>query len=325
MADGQAWTVEQLLALDPAGCSRDEVFDGLIELDRLVSRAQARRERLLAAVHQPDEPKQWAREEVACALGWSLGFTEARLAQATHLVSTLPKILALHEKGSISEAHARAATEATYGLTPEMIAAVQDRVLARAPLQSVTQFRAALRRAVARLDPRGEHDKHQAAKAQRLVRLSPLPDGMAGLWPTHTAVDAEAIYARLTDIAQTMGHAGAGGAAGSGEGIDARRADTLRDLILDTTTGVGSGTVRAPARHARIQLLVPQATATGDSDAPGELAGYGPIPASQCRDLLTDPTTRIDRVTVDPAGRVLPVGVIEHPPGACPPPPKPAT
>ncbi len=60
-------------------------------------------------------------------------------------------------------------------------------------------------------------------------------------------------------------------------------------------------------------MLIPYAIATGDSDAPGELAGYGPMPASSCRELLTDPTTRIEQIYVDATGQVLPIRVIECP------------
>jgi hypothetical protein len=90
--------------------------------------------------------------------------------------------------------------------------------------------------------------------------------------------------------------------------MDQKRADTLRDLVLGRTA---AGT---PARGLRVQLLVPQATAEGTSDAPGELAGYGPIPASQCRELLADPSTCVDRVTVDRHGHVIPEpGIDDHP------------
>jgi hypothetical protein len=59
---------------------------------------------------------------------------------------------------------------------------------------------------------------------------------------------------------------------------------------------------------------MPQSTAHGVSDAPGELAGYGPIPASQCRELLTDPSTCVERLTVDPDGHVVPEpGIDDHP------------
>jgi hypothetical protein len=88
--------------------------------------------------------------------------------------------------------------------------------------------------------------------------------------------------------------------------MDQKRADTLRDPVLGRTT---AGT---PARGMRVQVLVREDN--GTSDLPGELAGYGPIPASQVREILADPSTRIDRVLVDAAGRVIPeCGIDDHP------------
>jgi hypothetical protein len=64
----------------------------------------------------------------------------------------------------------------------------------------------------------------------------------------------------------------------------------------------------------RVQVLVREDTADGSSDLPGELAGYGPIPASQCREIMADPSTRIDRVLVDSTDRVIPeCGIDDHP------------
>ena len=188
---------------------------------------------------------------------------------------------------------------------------MQQRVIDRAPEQTVTQFRAGLRRAVARADTRAAEDKHRAARAERLVRLSPLPDGMAGIWSVHTAVDAEAIHARLSEHATRAQQADQAIGRHCGESIAAYRADALRDLVLGVVAPT-PGAARA-GRNARVQVLVPAAVAAGDSDAPGELAGYGPIPASQCRELLTDPTTSIEQITVDAVGRVLPIGVVESP------------
>ena len=93
-----------------------------------------------------------------------------------------------------------------------------------------------------------------------------------------------------------------------GRSMDQKRADTLRDLVLGRTA---AGT---PARGMRVQLLVREDTANGSSDLPGELAGYGPIPASQCREIIADPSTRVDRVLVDSSGRVIPeCGIDAHP------------
>ena len=45
--------IERLLRVDPAGCTRDQQFDLVAELTRLEARVQARRERVLAEIHDP--------------------------------------------------------------------------------------------------------------------------------------------------------------------------------------------------------------------------------------------------------------------------------
>ncbi len=111
----------------------------------------------------------------------------------------------------------------------------------------MTQFRASLRRVIARLDIRQAEERHVEAKAQRLVHCVPLPDGMAGIWSTHTAADAEAMYAQVTEAAKTIN---------DGRTMDQKRADTLRDLVLGRTAagharardaGAGAG----PSGHRR--------------------------------------------------------------------------
>ena len=82
----------------------------------MIARAQARREAFLASVHDPRDDKEWAREQVACALRWSPDYAKTRLMQATHLVEKLPRLLALHEAGRISDAHVRVAAGLTYPL-----------------------------------------------------------------------------------------------------------------------------------------------------------------------------------------------------------------
>ncbi len=129
-----------------------------------------------------------------------------------------------------------------------MIAEVEERVLERAAEQTVTRFRASLRRVIARLDTRKEEERHVEATAERLVHCNPLPDGMAGIWSTHTAADGEAMFARLTAMAKKVD---------DDRSMDQKRADTLRDLVLGRTL---AGT---PARGIRVQLLVREDTADG--------------------------------------------------------------
>jgi hypothetical protein len=196
--------IERLLRVDPAACTRDQQFDLQADLTRLEARVQARRERVLAEIHDPADDKEWAREEVACELRWSPDYAKSRLMQATHLTEKLPRLLDLHEAARVSDAHVRVASELTYGLDTEVIAQVEERVLERAPEQTVTQFRASLRRAIARCDVRKVEERYAEATAERRVECVPQLDGMAGLWSTHTAADAEAMYARLTQLAKTL-------------------------------------------------------------------------------------------------------------------------
>ncbi len=80
---------------------------------------------------------------------------------------------------------------------------------------------------MARFDARQVEERFADAKAERRVSCSPLPDGMAGIWSTHTAADAEAMYARLTELAKGIDDT---------RSMDQKRADTLRDLVLGRTT-----------------------------------------------------------------------------------------
>src|SRR5690349_15959925 len=194
-------SIERVLSVDPASLSVDERFDHLFELEALLRRVSARRERCLAAVADPGDPRNFVREEVACLLRWSFGTAAGRLIQAEQVVRRLPAALAAHEAGTISDYHLRILFELTCQLDDAQIGKVEARVLERAGEQTPAQFRAAVQRAVLKVDPRGAEKRHQEARKDRTVALHPLPDGMAALWSVHTAVDADAIMTRLRELA----------------------------------------------------------------------------------------------------------------------------
>ena len=62
-----------------------------------------------------------------------------------------PRTLDLFRSGEITQRHATELVDATRSLTPETAAVVEARVLERAPEQTVTQFRASVKRAVLRV------------------------------------------------------------------------------------------------------------------------------------------------------------------------------
>ncbi len=175
-------------------------------------------------------------------------------------------------------------------------------MLDRAATQTVTEFKRSLTSAVHRVDPASAEQRHQQAKAGRGVWLRGLPDGMAGLYSIHDAVTAEAMMTRIAALAGKAGRTAGAGAGGDTRSADARRADTLADLVLNHTS-----TAQLPSQHGRrptVHLLVPLDIALGLSDLPGELLGYGPIPATLCRDTLTDPSATIRRAVIGPLGEL---------------------
>lgn len=60
--------------------------------------------------------------------------------------------------------------------------------------------------------------------------------------------------------------------------MDARRAEVLTDLLLGRD-------VHAEPPSVEVQVTLDAATLAGLAEHPGELAGYGPIPADLARDL----------------------------------------
>ncbi len=220
------------------------------------------------------------------------------------------------EAGQIDLGRVRAVAETTAALSSEQAGAVERKVLARGGRASPSLFRQALRRAVLSADPDGARRRHAHARKGRQVQLHPAEDGMAELWALLPAVDAQAAYQRLDALARavTGPEASSGvdalpdmGARRAVDGpdeppsMDARRADVLVDLLLGRDRG---GQVSV---EVEVGVLVSAATLAGVSDTPGELAGYGPLPADIVRELAREATWR--RILTDPAQGDRPVEV----------------
>ncbi len=327
---------------DAAGLDDGELIEAVVAYDRVASWATARQARLLAefARRRPgDEPtavmaerpsvgSRYAPDEIGLALRISRGAAMNRLRQASQLAAELTDTRTAWEAGRLDAAKVRAICEAGDYLTPEHASAVQDRVLARAPKQSLGQLRAALARAVIAVDPDGAAERHDAARRDRRVYLGQEPDGMASLWALLSAPDAHSAYEWLTRLARGMG-------AEDSRGMDARRADLLVELLTGqlaitppgpNTPGVPAGSASAPggppARRPvapgkpLIQIVMPHTTLTGADDQPCELAGYGPIPADLAREIAADAVWK--RLVTDPdSGALLDYGrTTYHPPAA---------
>jgi len=185
---------------------------------------------------------------------------KARLGRSVQLEQVLPETLALWLQGRLDERRVTAICDTTHYLSADNARAVQHRVLERAPEQTLGQLKAALKRAVIRVDPEGAAARHKAARRDRRVSLSEEPDGMASLWALLPAPDAQAGYQWLTRLALGCGK-------NDPRSMDARRADIAAALVsgrlinavpdtepapdADTDTGTGVGTGARDGRRIR--------------------------------------------------------------------------
>ena len=302
----------------PAVLSAAERIDTLDGLARLRAWADAQEQHLLAAMARPGDPprtvddpvavdKQFVREEIACALKLAPGTVNARLHVAGELVRRLPETLDLLERGVLALPYARCLAEAVGPLPDEAVAVVQARVLYSAGRQTLRAFRESVARAVIAVDPRGAEEQHRAASEQRRVEMRMLDHGMGSLHAELTADAVEAIMTRVQTAADALA------AAERGEQVEAfepRTADQLRaDALVALLTGQELD-LRATwqGRRPTVQVSVALSTLLGLDDEPGELDGYGPIPAQLARRIAADPTGTWRRLVTDPLGGVIDVG-----------------
>ncbi|MGI8880317.1 MAG: DUF222 domain-containing protein, partial [Jatrophihabitans sp.] len=199
---------------------------------------------------------------------------------------------------------------AVIGLDPEVARAVEDRVLERGAEQTLAQFRKSVTRAVLLLDPAGEAEKHADALAERRVVCTPEPHGMSSVW-AYLPTDGAACLMTAIDSLACEAVFGKGG---DPRTADQRRADalvTMAEAILDDP----HLTRRHGARPA-VQLTVAASTLLGLDEQPGELAGYGPIPAQTARRIAQDDTGTWRRLITDDHGRLIDYGTQTYRPPA---------
>src|SRR2546423_14415651 len=131
-----------LSLLDPDVLSAAGRVDALVALEQQAAWIAAQQQRVLAsmAVGEADD-RNWVREDVACALRLSGLTAQRRLTVAQTLAERLPATLALLDRGQISYLHAASLAEAVYLLDAKQTRAVEERVLPRAPEQTLAEIK----------------------------------------------------------------------------------------------------------------------------------------------------------------------------------------
>jgi hypothetical protein len=269
----------------------------LIALEQQRRRFKAAQLRLLAAMQARDDSElNLVQEEVSLALQVSLRTAQLRLAQATTLVSELPRTLAAVADGSLSAGHANVLVEAVWrmpagsALPAALEAAVLPGALAAGTV-TLRQLHGRFRRAVLALDPSTAEQRHQRALAERRIEYRPEEDGMASLYALLPAPEARLLYTRLTTATRLL-------PAQDPRTLDQQRADLFIDAVLSGLPVDALPTVQG--RRPAIQVTVAADTLLGLDDQPGHLTGYGPITAGTARRLAADESGTWRRLLTDP-------------------------
>lgn len=269
--------------------------------------------------------REFAADEIAARLHISGRDAVARIGTGA-LLASLPLTRAALSEGRIDLRRARVITDGTAALTPDVARGVEAAVIDRAQHLPAARLKPLVARAAIACDPAAAAAREQRARAERRVVITPVSDGMAELWALLPATDALTIKTAITAAARAdkaravkdravkdrAEKAGAGlGRHSDDRTMDQRIADALVAPFAHTlATGELVGTGLRLAEHrgkaAELHVTVSAETLMGISDAPADLAGYGPISAGAARALAPDARWR--RVLTNPVdGTVLDV------------------
>ena len=216
----------------------------------------------------------------------------------------LPCTRAALAAGEIDRAKAYVIADEVSCLDHAHATAVEAAVIGRAPGQTTGQLRASARRAVLAADPAAA-DRHRAkAEKEARVEVWSEPSGTAAL-AGRDLLPADVIAAdkRIDALARQLKAAGIEGS------LDRLRARAYLALLLGRPMpgllppvpgpgAAGTAAADAPAGPvaSTVNLTMPLSSLFGASGEPGEVAGFGPVPAADARALA-------DRLAGEPGSR----------------------
>lgn len=298
-------TLSELVAIDPGKLSPSSRIDYLTALERQTAWLQALMQRAIIAVAGNDpsvangqEPffgvDEAEREDVSTALRLSAGTAQSRIDVARTLVNYLPNTCSALATGDISLAHANVIAKETAaairdGLTEYQIFEVEQRAIAHAEFHTPAQVANQVRTSLARIAPETFEDTVARARDTRRVSCYNDSDGMSTVVAILPAADAQVVmnaiesFIRLAnaDIENTDGSVGTKDA----RSTDMKRADALTAIA---SASLSQSPVTPHRRPISINVTIDLPTLLGLAENPGQLAGYGAIPASVARELASD-------------------------------------
>lgn len=249
-----------------------------------------------------DPTGEYTHLEIAAITHSGERFVRNWLDLAETVTARLPRALAALRAGDVDLYQVRRLAEATDVLSADVATRVEGELLPQLGEWSPRQLGYYLRKAVDRADPAAAAARAAARQDARQITHTALDDG-AGLLQIQGDVErTQLAFDRVRAIARQLKTSG-----------DTRTMDQLTaDVALDCLAG-------KEFQHAKVHvwLTLPATTALGVDDKPGELAGYGWIPAQRALELAAREDATWQRVLTDPAtGQVLDVGRSKYRPPA---------
>lgn len=309
-------TLTSLVAINPHQLSPVDRIDYLTALERQTSWLQALMQRAIVAVagDQASESNgsdpffgvdEAEREDISTALRLAPTTAQSRIDVARTLVNYLPNTCSALATGEISPAHATVIAKETAsairdGLPESAIFEIEQRALAHAEFHTPGQVGNQVRTSIARIDPETFETVVSRAQDTRRVSCYTESDGISTIVAILPAADAQIVMNSIESFIRRAQSADAAGAASPSDSrssfatspSDSRSADMKR---ADALTAIASAYLASSAEivipHRRpisVNVTIDLPTLLGLAENPGQLAGYGAIPASVARELAAD-------------------------------------
>jgi hypothetical protein len=210
------------------------------------------------------------------------------------LVNYLPNTCSALATGDISLAHANVIAKETAaairdGLTEFQIFEVEQRAIAHAEFHTPAQVANQVRTSLARIAPETFEDTVARARDTRRVSCYNDSDGMSTVVAILPAADAQVVINAIESFIRVTS-ADNGNTEGSINAKDSRSTDMKRAdaLTAIAAASLSSSPVTPHRRPISINVTIDLPTLLGLAENPGQLAGYGAIPASVARELASD-------------------------------------
>lgn len=289
-------TLTSLLDIDPFTLTQSARIDYLAAMERQTSWLQAAMQRAIVAVAGETASQNetiWGgvddaeREDVAAALRLSGSSAQTRIDVARILVNHLPNTCSALASGEISPAHATTIARETAsairdGISPLAIYMVEEKALAHAEFHTPAQVANKVRSTLAKVAPEEFEDSVATARDTRRVSCYRDSDGLSTIVAILPAEDAQIVMSAIESFVLR----------GNGDQSDTRNSDMKRADALTALASWGlaqkEDEARAHRRPITVNVTVDLPTLLGLAENPGQLAGYGAIPASLARTLASD-------------------------------------